>query len=144
MKTVKCTFEGKAYELPANNSLWISDSETKIDPKVIELLRNRPRVGKDSKGAPIIEDDNGKRITLGAASLRRDDEKLGSGSGSCPVKFAQEVVNLKTTKLSQECVDFFKNIVEQSKRGDKTLIAQLMARGFSEEEARSIAGGKKA
>ena len=115
MKVVKCVFAGKTYELPANNSGWISDSETKIDAKVIELLKNRPRVGKGSKGEPIIQDDLGKRISLGAASLRLEGETIGgagSGGSKCPRMFALEA--LKFNDASRKNINHAENQVLNS------------------------------
>lgn len=85
MKIVKATFNGKEFLLPANNSNWISNSEMPLPEGITaEFLKNLPRVGRDSKGMPIVQDDNGKRIVLGGADFRRPDEKhiVSGGSGN--------------------------------------------------------------
>lgn len=77
MRTVKCVLNGVTYELPANNSGEISNSEMDIDPTAIEVLKNLPRVGTTGKGLPIVQDDNGKKLYLRATCLKQE------GDGSC-------------------------------------------------------------
>jgi len=140
MKVVKCVFAGKTYELPANNSGWISDSETKIPDALVKLLRERPRVGKGSKGEPIIQDDLGKRISLGSASLRLEGETIGgtgSGGSKCPRMFALEALKFKD-KLSKEAIAFFEEAARDPKL-DK-MVHDLMAMGKTEAEAKKFLG----
>lgn len=140
MKVVKCVFAGKTYELPANQSGWISDSKTKIPDNLVKILRDRPRVGKGSKGEPIIHDDLGKSIHLGAASLRLEGETIGtagSGGSKCPRMFALEALKFKD-KLSKEAIAYFKEAARDPKL-DK-MIRDLMAMGKTEAEAKKFLG----
>lgn len=77
MRTVKCVLNGVPYELPANNSGEISNSEMEIDPVAVDILKDLPRVGTTGKGLPIVQDDNGKKLYLRATILKRD------GDGTC-------------------------------------------------------------
>ena len=77
MRTVKCVLNGVSYELPANNSGEISNSEMEIDPVAVEILRNLPRIGSTGKGLPIVQDDNGKKLYLRATVLKQE------GDGAC-------------------------------------------------------------
>ena len=83
MKIVKATFNGKTYELPANNSGWISTSEQELPEGITaDFLKNRDRVGTGPKNEPIIQDDAGHKIHLGSAAFRREDEKICQSGGS--------------------------------------------------------------
>lgn len=77
MRTVKCVLNGVSYELPANNSGEISNSEMEIDPVAVDILKDLPRVGTTGKGLPIVQDDNGKKLYLRATCLKRE------GDGTC-------------------------------------------------------------
>ena len=80
---VKCTLNGVNYELPANHSREISNSEEALseggflDPVAVEILKNLPRVGTTGKGLPVVQDDNGKKLYLRAACLKQE------GDGTC-------------------------------------------------------------
>lgn len=140
MKTIKVVFDGKEMELPANNSGWISDSEVKIDEKVIKMLRERPRVGVGPKNEPVIEDDNGKKVHLGSASLRLDGEKISStsngGTGAVSAKkkdldkHARVILDLPKEVLSKipaDTVQFLKDclIEDTTVVKAKKLLAQM-------------------
>lgn len=138
MKTVKVTLAGKTYELPANNSGWISDSEVSIDPKVIQLLRDHPRTGTGPKGEPVITDDAGRKIHLGSASLRLPDEKIQQGPGVKKtelVNFCQEVLAYRD-KLSDESKKFLDAVLESQRASMDKVKATLGS--MSQEDLKAL------
>ena len=150
MKTVKAVFGGKELELPANNSGWISNSEVEIAKDIIDILRNAPRVGSGPKNEPIIQDDNGKKIHLGSACLRKEGEsiKQGQGSGSTkvvsstPLAFAKEALGLKG--LSAEAKAYFEGVVREAQEAQKAkldkALAAMIAAGVPEDVAKKTLG----
>lgn len=147
MKTVKFNFAGKAWEVIANKSGWISPG---ADKELVELLKAAPRAGYTSKGVPIVKSDNGTNIYLGAAELRNEGETIhqcgGSGTtkqaSTVPVAFAKEALGLKG--LSDEAKAYFEAIVkeaEEAQKGklDKALKAMIDA-GIPEDVAKKTLG----
>ena len=148
MKTVKFNFEGKAWEVAANNSGWIAPGAPK---ELVELLKKAPRSGFTSKGVPIVKSDDGTNIYLGAADLRNEGESIhqagGSGSSApkpstVPLAFAKEALGLKG--LSKEAKEFFEDIVksaeqEQKDKLNKALKAMIDA-GVPEDVAKKTLG----
>ncbi len=152
MKTIKFNFNGKAWEVEANNSGWIAPGAPK---ELVELLKKAPRSGFTSKGVPIVKSDDGTNIYLGAADLRNDGESIhptggsGSGSGSSaprpsavPLAFAKEALGLKG--LSEEAKEYFQGIVQEAEKAQKakldTALRAMIAAGVSEDVAKKTLG----
>ena len=114
MKIVKATFNGKEYLLPANNSNWISNSEMPLPEGITpEFLKNLPRIGRDSKGMPIVQDDNGKHLTLGSAAFRHEDEKIIVGGGASTTTYVPR------TKLWEDLDDATRTAWDEVKKACK-------------------------
>lgn len=73
MLTKKATFSGIEYEFVTNNSGWISNPLP--DGITPEFMQELPRLGVNSKGRPVVQDDNGKHLVLGSAELCTEADK---------------------------------------------------------------------
>lgn len=76
MLNKKAVFAGVEYEFVCNQSGWVS----KPLPEGItaEFMQELPRLGVNSKGRPVVQDDNGKHLVLGSAELCTEaDKSLG-------------------------------------------------------------------
>lgn len=86
MKTLKRKFNGIVVDLVTNDSFQVSE-QTFPEGLTVEYFRSLPRLGVNSKGMPIVADDNGKHTTLSWTELRTDAETVhNSGSGSSAPK----------------------------------------------------------
>ena len=79
MIKISFKFAGKEWTVDANNSGWVAPG---APAELVELLKAAPRSGYTSKGCPIVKDDDGHNIYLGAAELHQGKNEVVGSSGS--------------------------------------------------------------
>ena len=103
MKTVSFKFQGKEWKnIATNNSGWIAPG---APAELVALLKVAPRAGYTSKGCPIVKDDNGHNIYLGASELHQGKNEVVGSSGSSGPKVSlamPEAVLLDLLKFSDQ------------------------------------------
>ena len=101
MKKINFKFAGKEWkDVETNNSGWIAPGAPE---ELVELLKAAPRSGYTSKGCPIVKDDDGHNLYLGAAELHQGkNEVTGSSRSSGPSLAMPEAVLLDLLKFSDQ------------------------------------------
>lgn len=101
MKKVSFKFQGREWkDIECNNSGWIAPG---APSELVELLKVAPRSGYTSKGCPIVKDDDGHNIYLGAAELHQGkNETVGSSGSSGPSLAMPEAVLLDFLRFSDQ------------------------------------------
>ena len=154
MKTVSFKFAGKEWkDIATNNSGWIAPG---APAELVELLKNATRAGYTSKGCPIVKDDDGHNIYLGAAELHQGkNEVVGSSGSSGPkvslampeavlldlLKFSDQLseVSLAFLKSEKEKLDKQKELEKAKKEQSlKTLNPNLDLGNLSEEQLKAL------
>lgn len=149
MNTISFNLGGKKFEnIPVNNSGWLSPTGNQ---ELIELCQAAPRVRLNSKGVPIIKDDSGVYLYLGASEYRHEDERHAPGSSASnrpDSKDSQEFKDAQSdwAKVMQE-IDYSKYPALVAFMGIEdpraTAIKALMALGFSEAQAKAAIKAKE-
>ena len=103
MNTISFNLGGKQFkDIPVNNSGWLSPTGNQ---ELIELCQSAPRVRLNSKGVPIIKDDSGVYLYLGASEYRHEDERHAPGS-SASGSAAQTTLDALTSALKNAPLDW--------------------------------------
>ena len=142
MKEITFKFSGKQYTVAANNSGWIAPG---VDKNLAELLKAAPRSGVTSKGVPIVKDDDGHNLYLGAAELRQENEKIhqegGSGVPSVSKQEAEKHAKLLLGMkgIPAETVAWLQGFIQEDPAIRKARQA-LSALGKTPEEINKILG----
>ena len=138
MKTLKRKFNGITVDLVTNDSFQVSE-QTFPEGLTPEYFRNLPRVGINSKGMPIVADDDGKHTVLSWTELRNASETVhSSGSGSSTPKDQDWWPHLegllKAKGLPEETKAFLK-----AKLGEKEAFEKAKAEKELKEQNDTIA-----
>lgn len=145
MQTVKVVIGGKTFEnVPVNNSGWLSPTG---NAELIELCRKAPRVSINSKGVPIIKDDFGHNIYLGASEYRNPDERHAPGSSASASSYKPDEGVVAEWKQAMQELDLQKYPKLTAFFGVEdpieSAVTALMAVGFTEEQARTTVAAQK-
>lgn len=106
MNSITFTLGGKKFEgVPTNNSGWLSPTGNQ---ELIDLCQAATRVRINSKGVPIIKDDSGVYLYLGASEYRHEDERHAPGS-SASGSAAQTTLDALTSALKNAPLDWLKD-----------------------------------
>lgn len=136
MNTISFNLGGKKFEnIPVNNSGWLSPTGNK---ELIELCQAAPRVRVNSKGVPIIKDDSGVYLYLGASEYRHEDERHSPSSNY--VSVVQPVIDaLKNAPLDwlkdapSEVLEAIPGLSERIKK-----LQALEAMGLTDEQKKAM------
>lgn len=145
MNTISFVLNGKKFEnIPTNNSGWLSPTG---NAELIELCRKAPRVGINSKLVPIIKDDAGHNIYLGASEYRNPDERHapGSSASSSPLKPDEGVVAEWKQAMQELDLQKYPKLTAFFGVEDpvEAAVKALMVVGFTEEAARAAVAAQK-
>ena len=133
MIKISFKFAGKEWTVDANNSGWVAPG---APAELVELLKAAPRSGYTSKGCPIVKDDDGHNIYLGAAELHQGkNEVVGLSRSSGPrVSLAMpESVLLDLLKFSDQLSEVSLAFLTAEKEKLEKLEAQKAAEKAAEK-----------